>query len=587
MRCQLAKPGKKESRVIFNGELYAGSLFHRPEESEVPGEAPIGFDPRRPEESYRAATSAEHRRRYGQFFTPEPVAKLMCEWIAACRPERVLDPATGPGIFVREILRQLPDCSVTAIDVDPIALAAARAAVGSRRNVELIRADFLTWNQATRFDAVICNPPYLKHHNFHYGHDVFAEIGRRSGVCLSRLTNIYVLFILEICRRLREGGRAAIIVPGEWVNANYGAALKRFLLENGFLRALIYFAHSSLVFEDSLTTASVLLIDKAKRGNGKAAVLTAYAEGDVEIERLRPVLGGRAPRVAGVVAQHLTRAHLLGSGKWDYALSHEIRQASPGFVPLGKLAETRRGIATGANKYFHLPTSLAKERGIRPICLLSCVGRAADVPSIIFRTKDFERLVLAGARTQLLSLRGKPTASERAYIQEGEALGLPDRYLLAGRNPWYSMEEREPSPIWAAVFGRKGLRCIYNEAGVCNLTAFHCVYPKNADAVFAKALTAVLNSSRVQELAKQHRRVYGGGLAKFEPKDLLDIEVPDLRLVGHSLLSDLAHSLDALDTAITGNTLGQARTMETLDGLVAAAGRAAAEVTESGRSPAT
>jgi adenine-specific DNA-methyltransferase len=505
----------------------------------------------------------------------------MCEWIAACRPEKALDPATGSGIFVREILRQLPNCSVTAIDVEPLILAAARAAIGPRHNVEFIRADFLTWNRDTQFDAAVSNPPYLKHHNFHYGHDVFAEIGRRSGVRLSRLTNIYVLFILEICRRLREGGRAAIIVPGEWVNANYGAALKRFLLENGLLRALIYFAHSSLLFEDSLTTASVLLIDKAKRSSAQEAVLTAYVDGEVEVEELRPLLSGRMPRVRGVVAQRVSCSHLLGMGKWDYALSHEISPAVPGFVPLAQLADTRRGIATGANTYFHVSSSLAKERGIRPICLLPCVGRATDVPSVTFRTEDFERLILSGARTHLVSLRGRLTASERAYIHEGENAGLPRRYLLAGRSPWYKMEEREPSPIWAAVFGRKGLRFIYNEAGVRNLTTFHCVYPKIRGAVFAKALTAVLNSGAVQELSKQHRRVYGGGLAKFEPKDLLDIAVPDLRLVGHSLLSRLAESLDALDSAIRGGGHGAASAMETLDGLVTAAGQAAAEITES------
>ena len=61
------------------------------------------------------------------------------------------------------------------------------------------QSDFLTWNISKTFDGIIANPPYLKHHNFHYRNgNIFAEIGRRNNIKLSRLTNLYVLFILEI-----------------------------------------------------------------------------------------------------------------------------------------------------------------------------------------------------------------------------------------------------------------------------------------------------------------------------------------------------------------------------------------------------
>jgi len=576
----VAKAGKKLDRAVFNGESPIRSLFSSPELPNHRTEPPPGFDPERPEESYRQVVPREHRCRYGQFFTPPALAAFMCEWIAACRPRTVLDPATGPGIFIRELLRQVPESSVTAIDVDPTALGAARTVVGAKDNVEFIRADFLTWPAQAKFDAAIANPPYLKHHNFHYDHDIFSEVGRRCGVHLSRLTNIHVLFILEICRRLREGGRAAVIVPGEWVNANYGRGLKHFLLERSLLRALIYFAHSSLVFEDSLTTASVLLIEKARGKQERNAVLTAYVQGEVDMRELMPILKDRLPRTSGVIVQRLPSTRLLKTGKWDYLLSHEVGEKAPGFVALSELAETRRGIATGANKYFHVPYSAAVGHGIRARQLLPCVGRAADVPSVIFREGDFDRLTRMGRRTHLISLHGDLNEAERAYVNAGEAKGLPQRYLLAARNPWYEMERREPSAIWAAVFGRKGLRFVYNCAGVHNLTTFHCVYPKSPDSVFAKALAAALNSRRIQERSKQHRRVYGGGLAKFEPKDLLDIEVPDLRVVGRAMLLRLAACLDDLDVAIRTHS-GEAEALNTLDVLVDEAASRAARVSGS------
>ena len=37
----------------------------------------------------------------------------------------------------------------------------------------------------------------------------------------------------------------------------------------------------------------------------------------------------------------------------------------------------------------------------------------------------------------------------------------------------------------------------------------------------------------------RHRRVYGGGLAKFEPKDLLQPEVPDIRRLPEATLDEI------------------------------------------------
>ena len=203
----MAKAGKKHDRLIFNGEGFTDNLFAEREETVATCEVPAAFDPTRPEESYTQAVPLEHRRRYGQFFTPEPIADLMCQWILEHRPRRILDPATGTGIFIREILKRASCQPITAIDVDPMVLEAAKMATkGEGDNVEFLRADFLTWPSPSSFDAIIANPPYLKHHNFHYDCDIFREIGRRCKVRLSRLTNIYVLFILEICRRLNDGG---------------------------------------------------------------------------------------------------------------------------------------------------------------------------------------------------------------------------------------------------------------------------------------------------------------------------------------------------------------------------------------------
>jgi adenine-specific DNA-methyltransferase len=542
----MGKPGSKSARLSQSVLLAENDLENLADR--FAKEMNSGLEP---EHAYCVSVPLEHRKRFGQFFTPLPVASLMADWILEIRPSRVLDPATGPGIFPRLLLDKSPGTVVTCIDLDEAACKAAKFALKGHPEITVLQDDFLTWSDESLFDAVIANPPYLRHHDLMYPYDIFALVGRKNHTRLSRLSNVYVLFILEICRRLSAGGRAAIIVPGEWVNANFGDTLKLWLISRGLLHTLIYFSHASSQFEDALTTASVLLLERPNVGTGRNVIRTIFVHEGCALETVPHILKGRPPADPNVVVQHLSPEQLLREKKWDHLLSHGDTETLPGFVPMADLAETRRGIATGSNSFFHLTPSMVKALRIRPENLIPCIGRAADVPGAIFREDDFERLRASDSRTYLFDLRTEPNEWETEYIRKGESEGLHERYLCAARNGnWYDMEARPPSAIWAAVFGREGLRFIFNSGGVSNLTTFHCVYPKNQSTAFAAALTACLNSRLVQGRARRQHRVYGGGLLKVEPRDLLDIEVPDLRRVGIQTQKGLSALLDDLDTAI-------------------------------------
>lgn len=503
-----------------------------------------------PEQAYRVAVPLEHRKRFGQFFTPVPIATLMVDWIKGIHPKTILDPAVGPGVFPRILLNSDPEAHFTCVDIDAIALNAARTALSNAERVTFVEQDFLLWRDEGFFDAAIGNPPYLRHHDLHYPFDIFYLVGKRNRAALSRLSNIYVLFVLEICRRLRAGGRAALIVPGEWVNANFGDELKYWLLNRGLLHTLIYFSHASTQFEEALTTASVLLIEKPHHYAKRELIRTIFVNDMGSLSDVHQALHSDPVSDANIVIQQFTSERLLEEKKWNHLLGNGSGRSFPGFVPLSQLANTRRGIATGANSFFHLTPSAVERLGIRSENLTPCVGRALDATGLIFRKEDFKELVACDGRTYLFDVQNEPNETERAYIYQGESDGLDKRYLCAARNgKWYQMERRPPSAIWATVFGRKGLRFIYNLGRVANLTTFHCIYPDPDSFDFAAALAACLNSRVVQNMARRQHRVYGGGLLKVEPKDLLDIEVPDLRRVSVKTLQELAAMLEKLDTA--------------------------------------
>jgi adenine-specific DNA-methyltransferase len=231
---------------------------------------------------------------------------------------------------------------------------------------------------------------------------------------------------------------------------------------------------------------------------------------------------------------------LLNTDKWDFLIREGEKDTKPGFVPLRQLASTKRGIATGANEFFHLSAPRAAELSLPSQVLIPCVGRAADVQGFEFSEDDLRALTMNGRRVFLATFGASLTAAEQRYISAGAASGIQGRFLLAGRRPWYTMEPQRPAQIWAAVFGRQGLRFIHNRTKALTLTTFHCVYPTDRSDRFVAALTLCLNVPSVQAAARAHTRVYGGGLLKFEPRDLLEICVPDLSRAEESTRTALA-----------------------------------------------
>lgn len=528
------------------------------------------------ESAYSECVPLDHRRRFGQFFTPPSIAELMCEWVASIKPASLLDPAVGLGIFVRKFVEHEIECNITAIDIDSVALNSFADCVAHDHLTETIQQDFLTWESPARFDAILANPPYLRHHDLNYDRDIFREIGRRNDIRLSRLTNAYALFILEICRRLNPGGRAAVVVPGEWLNANFGVPIKEFLLRDGFLKKLVYFSHAELVFDDALTTACLLFLERS-REPADELVHTLFVKSGVELSHLRQILNGGNPTHDSVFEQRFPAVELLTHPKWNAVLEHGHTQTLDGFVPLRELASTCRGIATGANKFFHVSQQHFQEHRISPNHAIPCVGRANSVNGLVFSQDDHERLAAENRPSYLISFEEDLSNAEKRYVLKGESEGLHRRYLTSARSPWYRMEQRDPAPIWAAVFGRKELRFIWNQAGVANLTTFHCIYPNDKRPVFVQALLGCLNSRIVQERSRSHQRVYGGGLLKYEPKDLLEIPLPDLRLVSESKTRDLAEQFLALNQTILEKSQHVPQMLEKLDQLVLSAAAQANE----------
>lgn len=184
-----------------------------------------------------------------------------------------------------------------------------------------------------------------------------------------------------------------------------------------------------------------------------------------------------------------------------------------------RFIKVKRGLATGANKFFLFNNSRIAEFKLDRKFFVPVIPRANLVKNPIFTSSDFNRLSQANALVYLLNAPDQsddPALS--AYLKYGESIAINQRYLTRHRCPWYALERREVAPILMSVFNRGSINVVRNEAGIFNLTTFHSIFvlePEQTDLIFAYLMTPL-----AKDIILQNRREYGGGLEKLEPLDI-------------------------------------------------------------------
>lgn len=210
------------------------------------------------EERYNREAPAEHRRQYGQVFTPPKLASLMADWVMGGSPRNLLDPAYGTGALTAACVALASDLEVAAYEIDQRILQFAR----SSPNIKINNRDFIRERIDFLYDGVIMNPPYIRHREIYGYENDRSLISSMAGVKIPKAANLYIYFSIKALELLNEGGRAAILIPAEWMSANFSRSFKEYLLDRHILKGVVTFSNCSNVFDDALTTASIILCER-------------------------------------------------------------------------------------------------------------------------------------------------------------------------------------------------------------------------------------------------------------------------------------------------------------------------------------
>ncbi|MGE0084218.1 MAG: class I SAM-dependent DNA methyltransferase [Desulfococcaceae bacterium] len=491
------------------------------------------------ESEYRDNTPLHHRKEYGQFFTPAPVARLMAQWILRANPKTILDPAFGLGIFYDEIIKTNSGTplSFTGYEIDSHIMTYL-SHTGKHKNLRLIQQDYLC-SDTGYFDGIICNPPYMRFQKFLNRHHVLAKLEEKTGKKLAGYANTASVFLVKSLTELNRNGNLAFIMPFEFFNTGYGKDVKKSLLENHLLKQIIIFSNEKEIFPDATTTVCVLLC----RNDGKEeAIKIAHIKSNEEIESISDV--------SHFFQREIRHSDLPYSKKWTpilLSLFSEHKQPD-GFCKLSAYGAFTRGIATGANEFFALTKSKIKAYGLDNDNCFKCITKSAQIRKSVFTEADFDRLCHADKAVFCLDVKDHSKLEIQNYIRYGEKQGFNERYLTKMRNPWYRMEHRKPAPILFGVFSRGRLKVIRNFTTAINFTCFHCFYPNLFGEQLINRLFVYFISDLGQNILKNSKRSYGDELDKFEPNDLNESLCPS---PAQFELMDEEDARSVIDMAIT------------------------------------
>lgn len=488
--------------------------------------------------------SQEQRNMLGQFSTPFSLAKDIVNYVLSIMPGEnhpiMIEPACGMGVFfsaLRDVTGhdRLDGC--LGFEIDPFYYLPA-AELWKETGVDLRCADFLSQEPFMAFPLLIANPPYSRHH--HIPSDQKQKLQettfRHTGIRPSGLSGLYCYFMMLSTRWLQAGGLSCWLVPSEFMDVNYGEAVKQYLLENVDLVRIHRFDERDLQFSDALITSSVVIFrNQTPSGN---PILFTYGSSVCHpskvVEKDRKQLGSR---------QKWTH-HFF-----DNPLRH--RSSEPQKKVLGDYFEVKRGIATGCNSFFIVNTQTIERYQLPKEYLTAILPPPRVMKDDIVRGDDDNtdtdsHLYLFSTSDDEETIASKhPSVLE--YIKKGEEKRVHETYICSRHTPWYNCEKRRSAPFVIPYMGRgekgrKPFRFILNQSDAIATNGYLMMYPKPEYAyLFRNPNFAVSVWQHLKTITSKDfelsGRFYGGGLHKLEPRELLSIPVEGMeRLFGNELI---------------------------------------------------
>lgn len=472
-------------------------------------------------DAFCAVRSALTRRASGAVYTPAAIIASMTAWAdSEDKPVRVVDPGAGSGRFLMAAGQRFPKATLMGVECDPLAalmLRANLAVCGFADRAEVIVDDYraitLPTVRGRGRTLFIGNPPYVRHHDIGAAWKTwFAASAARVGIRASKLAGLHIHFFFKTLELARRGDIGVFVTAAEWLDVNYGSALRELLVDGLGGTALHVLDPVAMPFADATTTGAITCFRIGKRPDAfRVRTVPTLAE-----------LNGLSTGTA-VSWETVTQTR-----RWSTIL-RPAQDKPAGYIELGELFRVSRGQVTGGNAIW---IEGPHTKGLPASVLLPTVTRARELLSAgdaLADASQLRRVLSLPVDLDELEL-GFRKVAER-FIKWAKTQGAADSYVAQHRRAWWSVPLYEPAPIICTYMARRPPAFVRNLCGARLLNIAHGLYPRQT--LDGETTSGLLDYLR-RHVGVAAGRTYAGGLTKFEPGELERIPVPALETLRHA-----------------------------------------------------
>lgn len=464
-------------------------------------------------EAFSSIRSACERRATGAVYTPVSIVRSMMAWLAAQgKPDRIVDPGAGSGRFIMAAGRVFPRAQLIAIETDPLAALMLRANLSARGWLDRAMLMVEDYRQvklppSTGITAFIGNPPYARHHTIpHRWKNWYVARFAGLGIEASALAGLHLHFFLQTRLLARTADVGAFITSAEWLDVNYGSALRRLLLNELGGIALHVLKPTVEAFPDTATTAAIACFRVGETaGPMRARSVDA-------LSRLNGLNDG----------MDVPRERWHAASRWS-PIVNPSGSDDGGEIELGELFRVHRGQVTGANAIW---IDGRHAEGLPDRVKLPAVTKARDLIEAGAHLHSVETLRrVIDLPTELDGFTKEERRRIGAFLCWAKTHGADRGYIARHRKVWWSVGLKAPAPILCTYMARRPPQFTFNACEARHINIAHGLYPRAPLGVDVMArLVAWLNKN----IDTGSGRTYAGGLTKFEPREIERLRIPTL-----------------------------------------------------------
>jgi hypothetical protein len=310
---------------------------------------------------FQKLISPEERHKFGQHYTDEDIVDLINAFCIRKGDAAVLDPACGSGSFLvrayyrkfeldkrltnQELLEGIYGCDINPFPAHLATLNLAARNIANEENYPRIaRRNFFTVGPGKPFcaipiatgayegrtgrtniqlpslEAVVGNPPYVRHEEIPKESELKRSLRDQSkehiyetaekpwpDLNLSKQSDLHVYFWPVAAQFLKEDGWFGFLTSSSWLDARYGFALQRWILQNFRLVAAIESVDEPW-FEDARVKTAATILQRCDDATKRDDNLVKF----VQLKRpLAEILGNRADESQKQEAAEKFRDYIL------------------------------------------------------------------------------------------------------------------------------------------------------------------------------------------------------------------------------------------------------------------------------------